>query len=232
MAELTYDSLDPGDELTGASLTNRFTSITTVVNDLDPATLSSGALNENHLPSGVSASGTQVRVGSATYNNSAGGGSDYGSPPAVPNFAVLSIGGNVQVDLGTLQILGGRVGGVLVCADVLVEKIRLDSGVNNHLAESFVALRIEGSVNGSTWTAIEKSERKMADHFISSPAAGDQDFHVPLRTLITATEMASGVRYVRVAISVSGSATGGAVQTLVRVTNARLAVLSLQSSLV
>lgn len=230
MAELDYDSLDPGDQITGASLTSRFSSITTVINDLDPATLASGALNQNHLASGVSASGVMVRTGTTAYSNLNSAGSDYGNGTS-PNFAGLNVGGNVEVDLGVLQILGGRIGGVLVCADILVKKIRRDSGANDHAEQDFVALRVEGSVNGASWTGITKSERKMADHFqVDNP--GDQDFHVPLRTLITATEMASGVRYVRVAISVSGSVAGGAVQTLVNITNARLAVLSLQSSLV
>lgn len=242
MAELTYDSLDPGDELTGASLTSRFTSITTVVNDLDVATFAPGALNENHLASGVSASGTQVRTGTVQYTNLSTGSRHYpltlNSTNTSGVFDVINIGGNLEVDLGALQILGGIVGGVLVLADInldVIERLNPASGApyspRQHTVGQFAAFRIEGSINGSSWTSIAKSQRIIEDGYRNSGSGAgvpDQKFKVGLRTLITATEMASGVRYVRVVVSVGGS-TNPATSRITLGTS-RLAVLSLRST--
>ena len=245
MAELTYDSLDPGDELTGASLTSRFTSITTVVNDLDVVTFAPGALNENHLASGVSASGTQVRTGTVQYTNLSTGSRDYDVSPAALNgtntsgvFDVINIGGNLEVDLGALQILGGVVGGVLVIADInldVIERLNPPSGApyspREHMVGQFAAFRIEGSINGSSWTSIAKSQRVVEDGYRNAGSGvgiPDQKFKVGLRTLITATEMAAGGRYVRVVVSVGGSTNPATCRITLGLS--RLAVLSLRST--
>ena len=222
MGELSYDSLAPGDALSGASLTTRFSSLTSAVNALDEVALAPGGLNENHLASGVSASGTTVRVGTATYNNSAAGLSEY------PAFKVINIGGSdLEVDLGALQVLGGLVGGVLVMADLKVRTIE-PVGAGAPDDGKVAHFQVEASIlGGGPWVPIAKSRRLVGSY--GTAAGVNQYFQIALRTLITNTEMASGLRYVRVSVSVSSNSGGAAANYQVVLGTSRLAVLSLHS---
>jgi hypothetical protein len=220
MGELSYDSLDPGDALSGASLTTRFSSLTDAVNALDEVALAPGGLNENHLVSGVSASGATVCPGAATYNNSTAGLSGY------PAFKVINIGGSdLEVDLGVLQVLGGLVGGVLVMADLKIQSIR---PIPPALADEDMAVyfQVEASILGAgPWVPIAKSRRNVGSK--GTAVAVNQYFQVALRTLITNTEMASGLRYVRVSVSIPRPAALPTYEVVLR--TSRLAVLSLHS---
>ena len=196
-------------------------SLTGAVNDLDEVALAPGGLNENHLASGVSASGATVCAGAATYNNSAAGLSEY------PAFKVINIGGSdLEVDLGALQILGGLVGGVLVMADLKVQSIRpIGLPGSDIYAAHF---QVEASIlGGGPWVPIAKSRRMVGSW--GTAIAVNQYFQIPLRTLITAAEMASGLRYVRVSVSVSMNSAGAAATYEVVLRTSRLAVLSLHS---
>lgn len=250
MAELTYDSLDPGDELTGASLTTRFSSITTVINDLDPVTFGPGALNEAHIPSLVQAKATVTRTGTVQYTNLSTGTRHYpqtlNSTDTSGVFDVINIGGNLEVDLGALQIPGGTVGGVLATADITVELIEQTSGGSfttppTHYPLNWVAFRLEHSVNGSVWTTIPKTQRIVEDGFrinylVGSPfslqpvsVAGKLNCRVGITTLITAADAPSGLRYVRAVVSVKGSANPATVR--VTLADSHLTAISLRSSL-
>ncbi len=247
MAELTYDSLDPGDELTGASLTTRFTSITTVINDLDPLTFSPGALNEAHIPSLVQAKATISRLGSVQYTNLSTGSRHYPQTLNATNtsgvFDVINIGGNLEVDLGALQIPGGTVGGVLATVDITV--VRIERGYDGNFTSpqthnplDWVAFRLEHSVNGSSWTTLPKTQRVVHDGFpilysdsllVDSTNAAEQNSRVGITTLITAADAPSGLRYVRAVVSVKNSANPGTVR--VTIGDSHLTAISLRSSL-
>lgn len=250
MAELTYDSLDPGDQLTGASLTTRFASITTVVNDLDPLTFSPGALNDAHIASLVQAKGTVSRLGTVQYTNLSTGTRHY--PQTLNNtntsgvFDVINIGGNLEVDLGVLQVPGGTVGGVLVTADITVVRLeRKDGGAfttpQTHYPVDWVAFRLEHSVNGSAWTSLPKTQRIIQDGFrqvypgvppgalATTTSAVEQNSRVGITTLITAADAGSGLRYVRAVVSVKDSQNPATIR--VTLGDSHLTAISLRSSL-
>ena len=250
MAELTYDSLDPGDELTGASLTTRFASITTVINDLDPLTFSPGALNQAHIPSLVQAKATISRLGSVQYTNLSTGSRHYPQPLDGTDtsgvFDVINIGGNLEVDLGVLQIPGGTVGGVLATVDITVVRLEIKSGGSfttpqTHTPLTWVAFRLEHSVNGSSWTTIPKTQRVVHDgvpvmwgtgptySIIPQTTAVEQNSRVGITTLITAADAPSGLRYVRAVVSVAGSANPATAR--VTLGDSHLTAISLRSSL-
>lgn len=253
MAELTYDSLDPGDELTGASLTTRFASITTVINDLDPLTFSPGALNEAHIPSLVQAKATVSRLGTVQYTNLSTGSRHYPLPLNGTDtsgvFDVINIGGNLEVDLGVLQIPGGTVGGVLATVDITVVRLEVESGGSfttpqTHKPHTWVAFRLEHSVNGSSWTTIPKTQRVVHDGvpmfwdtmgsdptyaIVPQQDATEQNSRVGITTLITAADAPSGLRYVRAVVSVKGSANPAT--SRVTLGDSHLTAISLRSSL-
>ena len=254
MAELTYDSLDPGDELTGASLTTRFASITTVINDLDPLTFSPGALNEAHIPSLVQAKATVSRLGTVQYDNNSTGSRHY--PQTLDGtdtsgvFDVINIGGNLEVDLGVLQIPGGTVGGVFATVDITMVRLEVKSGggytsPQTHSPLMWVAFRLEHSVNGSSWTTIPKTQRVVHDGFpiiydvdlsgegtgnlMKSTSSLEQNSRIGIATLITAADAPSGLRYVRAVVSVKDSANPATAR--VTLGDSHLTAISLRSSL-
>jgi len=250
MAELTYDSLDPGEELTGASLTTRFASITTVINDLDPLTFSPGALNEAHIPSLVQAKATISRLGTVQYDNNSTGSRHYPQPLDGTDtsgvFDVINIGGNLEVDLGVLQIPGGTVGGVLATVDITMVRLEVKSGGSytspqTHNPLMWVAFRLEHSVNGSSWTTIPKTQRVVHDgspidynpdspkNLLNQTYSTEQNSRVGITTLITAADAPSGLRYVRAVVSVFGSANPATVR--VTLGDSHLTAISLRSSL-
>lgn len=219
MAEITFDPLEELDPLNAASLNTRFATVRGGLNDLPTDALAPNALNENHLPTLVTAS-PSIRVGSVTLTHS------YTSAA----YTVITRAGNdLEIDFGADIALGANngVGGILVFCEVFARRLRNTSNVapySRRGAKAFFRISAAPSAGGA-YAAITRTERYFQSTFegaggaAPAPAYPDhagtsQRFVIPIQTLIAASDSAT-VRKIRVETKVAVDAGhGGDTQTL------------------
>jgi hypothetical protein len=218
MAEITFDPLEELDPLNAASLNTRFATVRGGLNDLPTDALAPNALNENHLPTLVTAS-PSIRVGSFALTHS------YTSAA----YTVITRAGNdLEIDFGADIALGANngVGGILVFCEVFARRLRNTSNVapySRRGAKAFFRISAAPSAGGA-YAAITRTERYFQSTFEGSGGGGaaaypdhagtSQRFVIPIQTLIAASDSAT-VRKIRVETKVAVDAGhGGDTQTL------------------
>lgn len=205
MGEINYPPLEEADLFDGPALTLRQSRVRSTINDVDAGAVAVGALNENHLPpfTKVTApASVNRRVGALgalhTYTEN-----QVKYPTFVPIDSSGSAGGgtDLQLDLVSAYALAGEVQGILVMADIHIQDMTIDATAspNTHNASSWAGFRIEVSLNGVAWTAINRSFRLQADS-LAVDQNMSQQLKVSLKTLVLASDLAA-VRYVRVTMT-------------------------------
>ena len=220
MPEFVFDPLDEPDLYNADSLNSRFrtggTSAEEAVNDLLSNAPAPGALNNAHVPTMVHFSGF-LNIGSAaathTYVHAAGDCNNDNSPPdwaPIDSNGTTGGGTPLEVDLGTNYLLNSAVicQGVLVMADITLKRHYDPNGGSpsfydyNHEAVFMIQVW-----DGAAWRNIERSVRWTMQGVVNGSATDtaerEQNFKIPIRTLIIAADIANNtIRKVRVVISI------------------------------
>jgi hypothetical protein len=237
MAEISYNSIDPEELFTTASLNTRFSSgadaLQTAINDLEADALAPGAFNEAHLPSLVLFRG---QIGQPAVGNAY----TYATTPYPADWDTIdsngSAGGGTALELSlgaTYNLSTGQAQAVLVMADLYVGKIIRTAGGATATPTDGVGFRIQIN-NGTSWQTIGRSQRFVACAVFGGNTftySREQDVKVPIRTLIKASDIAANtITSVRVQISVVSH--GAAADTTVSLKACYLSAIVLQSTLV
>lgn len=204
MPEVTYTPIREAEALDAGSLNDRFASVQAGINDLPESSVGSGAFNENHLPSLVV---DQESVGFGASNHVYD--QTHGTFPA--SWAVINSSGgagggtDLLVDFGSDMDLSSGAGqeGLLVLCDIHVAKLQYDNGTSGvHLPVAF--FRLQARPNGGAWVDIDRTER-FVDAANTDADAGlvyDQWYRVPIRTLLTASDLMD-VQEIRAQVSLT-----------------------------
>ena len=220
---ITWINIEEGDGITADSLNNRFQSIESEINDLQPEDIQLNSLEHQHLPSMVlesksaviAAAGSTHAYDAATnpypgfdvdlYDVSAGWTSlKYGATPLDLTF-------DTSHDLSE-----DGVRGILVMANINIKTAESTAGGTTVL---FPIVVVQAILQSGLQTTIQKSERFTASEvntYVYSPygatAAGVglqrplwKD--IPIRTFITSSEVSEAVTGIRVLIGISNQDT-------------------------
>lgn len=214
---IDYTFLEDGTQLLANTITTRFNSIATGINELDVDDVAPAAYNLNHLPSAIVASGQVTLAGATTYTATAGpaAGSYYPGFGVDAGWTVLTQGGtDLAISFGgtvyltdDTQATGAR--GVLVLADINFRKLE-DGGAN--ASSKYTMYFVLQYKSGGSWYTVDRSERFVCATYEYGVALSPF-IPVTIRALLTSENIAhttiTDVRVVCALAWTSGDAPAG-----------------------